>query len=426
MSHIIRYVVVGWLVCVGMNALVDCAYSQAAGKLKAENDLEIHEWGVFTAPRNSYWLKQDMLAEWSSFPDFFHGVWPKTKLAYYGPVTKPVIYFHTKSKLNLQLQIDFTTGRPLIWWPPAEFPNTGGFGQRKSLTKTRMNIDPDKSLLFNLQINQGMPNKQQVDAKHWLNHLRKVNSAPLSAHGGFSNFGRGRHGEHFVYYDGVMKCPKAPTVERIDGGIRLKSDSDHDWLDVVVIERTGDEIRIASSVIKKIAAGKHETKIKLIKSTGVKDLANDLRQRMIDVGLHKDEAQSLLDVWGPGLLERGGLTVFYRIAQKTYDKWLPLATEPAAKKTVRVGWVVHFRLEPELDARVKQLVAQLGSRKYKVRADADKQLREIGGPAFPAIIEAAKKADAEVRLRCEKILAVKKLEQKLRTLMKQRANGNSR
>ena len=393
---------------------------------KAEKpaNFEIHEWGVFTAPRNSYWLKQDMVAEWSSFPDFFHGVWPKKKLAYYGPVTKPVIYFHSKDKLNIQLQIEFTTGRPLIWWPPAVLPCTGRYGRRKSLVDGK-DLNSENALLFHLRMNQGMENRPQVDSKHWMSQLRKVRSAPLSAHGGYSRLGDHRHGENFVYYDGVMKSPKPPTVVRKKRGIQFKSHSDHDWLDVFVIDRTNDELRVADKVIDRIAAGKRVTSVSLEKVEDTKQASKSLLKKLIKAGLNEDEAQALLAVWGEGLFERGGLTIFYRVPQKTYDQWLPIATKPIAKKTVRVGLVAHFRMEPELDEVVKKLVAQLDSNRYQVRANADKQLREIGGPAFPAIKEASKSASTEVRMRCEKILGVQKLEKQLQELMKSYEKKNS-
>lgn len=94
---------------------------------------ELHEWGVFTAPRDAEWLKQDMIEEWISFPEFFHGVLPKRQLNYRGPVAKPVIFFHGEQAAELRLWINFANGRPLIWWPPSEFPATpGGLAPRSS------------------------------------------------------------------------------------------------------------------------------------------------------------------------------------------------------------------------------------------------------------------------------------------------------
>ena len=204
-----------------------------------------------------------------------------------------------------------------------------------------------------------------------------------------------------------MKCPPSPSVSRVTDGILLKSELDHECLDVMVVERRGGKLFASAKLIDRIAAGKQTTRIKLVPIAGIKTLVGTLKKRIISAGLHKDEAQSLIDVWGDGLFNRGGLTVFYRIPQETYDRWLPLATKPVAKKEVRVGLVAHFRLEPELDALVKEFVKQLGSRDYRVRANADKRLREIGGPAYPAITEASKTSDPEVRLRCQKILAVR-------------------
>jgi HEAT repeat protein len=110
--------------------------------------------------------------------------------------------------------------------------------------------------------------------------------------------------------------------------------------------------------------------------------------------------------------------LIYRIPRRTYDDWLPLTTKPLVKKTVRVGLVVHYHLEPELEAKVKKLVAQLGSRNFAVRNAADHELRTIGGAAFEIIEQAAKSADPEVRARCKNILKIRETEEKLQSLMK--------
>ena len=189
--------------------------------------LEIHEWGVFTAPRDALWLKQDMVAEWSSFPEFFHGYWPETELLYRGPVTKPVIFVHCDEKITFELQVKFATGRPLIWWPPAEVPNQGGLS--RSINDGYMRDPPKSLLLFHTELNQGLDKQRQVADDHWLSALRRVDSASLSVEGGYNNFRspeQGREQESFIYYDGVMQAPPTPIVTRTQlwnrGPVRLR------------------------------------------------------------------------------------------------------------------------------------------------------------------------------------------------------------
>lgn len=95
---------------------------------------DLHEWGVFPIARNSAWAMSDMRAEWATFPDFFYRVWPKKRLPYFGPVTKPVVYFHAERLGPVQLTIKFAEGRPLVWWPATSQP-ADGIGEATALDK---------------------------------------------------------------------------------------------------------------------------------------------------------------------------------------------------------------------------------------------------------------------------------------------------
>lgn len=121
-------------------------------------------------------------------------------------------------------------------------------------------------------------------------------------------------------------------------------------------------------------------------------------------GLTADESQSLLDVWKPGLFDRSGLTLFYRIPQTTYDQWIPLHLKPAPVETVRTGLVVHYHLEPELDRVITRLVSELGSDHYRIRDNAERRLHGIGGAALPAIRKIAESADVETAARARQLI----------------------
>lgn len=396
-------------------------------------EFELHEWGVFTAPRNSTWLKQDMLVEWSSFPEFFHGHWPRKQLAYRGPVTKPVIYLHSKKTFDMRLEIQFADGRPLIWWPPAELPNDGGWGG-KPIGRNKK-ADADSFLQFQLRVNDGLERQRKLPSSHWMQHLRKVQSAPVRSHNGYSQLKshyETREQEQFVYYDGVMKTPAAPSVVRIEDGIRLQTNAEHDLLEVFAIERGRGTLRFAASFIDCIKAGKNQTDFQWSTITpnlaqdSIHDLSQKLVTHLVDAGLNEDEADALLAVWGDGLLNRNGLTVFYRVPQKTYEQWLPLTCIPKAKKTVRVGLIVHYHLEPELEENVNALIKQLGSQKFNIRSSAEKELRDIGGAAFPFLEKELANLDPEIRARCKQMLKVKDLESKLEKLMKRHEDQRKR
>ena len=66
-----------------------------------------------------------------------------------------------------------------------------------------------------------------------------------------------------------------------------------------------------------------------------------------DAGLTESEAAALFVVWKPQFLESAGLTAFYILPQAEYDRMLPLVVTPKPAETVRVGVVLHPRLEGE-------------------------------------------------------------------------------
>lgn len=411
--------IAAWLVMLSHGLLIQ-------GQEQKKADYSVHEWGVFTAPRNAEWLKQDMLREWQSFPEFFQGVLPERGLLYRGPVTKPVIFFHgERTELTVDLTIHFKTGQPLIWWPPVEFPADGSFGM--AVPEPIKDAEPYSVIRYGLTLAKDNGERRAVREGHWLRELRKVKALPFSVYGSASNRihpDNNLISESFIYYDGLMKPPEVPSVTRAENGISLETDIRHDCHDVYVIERhyrTGD---ISVGYVDTIKKGKQKRIVELERMDigSFKELVPDrLKKQLVNSGLNDDEADSLIAVWNDGLFRRTGVTLFYRISQSTYDEWIPLFFNPEPNKIVRVGLVVHHHLEPELDKAIEDLITELGSDDFEVRANADKMLREIGGAAIPAIEKIADQGDPESRIRAKRILNSLKTDDLLEQIIKKRA-----
>lgn len=386
--------------------------------LKFNNDeYKLHEWGVFPIARDAAWAKQDMLAEWQTFPKFFRGNMPGRKL--FSPseidppqimtVRKPVVFIHNLNQTAIDMKVTFPKGRPVVWWPPAIEPASPA--QAKATKHLRFKFVATGSIGKNLPT--GLPLQTipyaSVDADHWLNHLRDVECSRITVTGGkIPRSPSNGFAEKFIYYDGVSHAPKSPIARREKDTVILQSTSDHDWHDVLVIERIDGRARV-SNWIDKLAAGTNETTISFTditrnEATARSSLQSQLLKRLTSAGLYKDEANALVKVWAPGLFEQDGLLLFYRAPQKTYDTWLPLELTPKPTNMVRVGLVVHSHLEPELESRVTKLIDKLASEDYQTRINADKNLRRIGGAAFKWIHLGAKSKDAEVAARCQGIL----------------------
>src|SRR5262245_26027685 len=81
--------------------------------------------------------------------------------------------------------------------------------------------------------------------------------------------------------------------------------------------------------------------------------------------------------------------------------WLPRCV---ALLLLALSVVPAVAVAPD-DTEVEGLIKQLGSDKFKEREAATKRLQEIGEPALEALYKAEASADAEVRLRAERIIA---------------------
>lgn len=387
-----------------------------AERLTPEGKFSIHEWGVFTAPRGGLWLQHDMLAEWRSFPEFFHGVLPDRKLLYRGPVRKPVIHFHGESDKPVDLTLNFAAGRPLIWWPPAEYP-ADGLGDAR--------LDGGSMLNFRVNLGKNEGKQEAVSEGHWVEELRKVKATPLWGHGSWGRRLRRPDPwtESFIYYDGLMKLPATPQVERLEDGVLVSTDSDHAWHDVLVVDRSVDGKQVSVGRIARVDSGKQRVPVKLKKivKKELDRLPVELRGQLTKAGLNEDEADSLLALWSKDLLHQVGLSLCYRIPRKTYDDWISLKAVPTPEKVVRVGLVLHQHLEPEFEEIVASLVDQLGADTVKERKEAESQLHRIGGAVLPILEKTAKSDDPERAVRARRILDSVKAGDELLNLMQRHA-----
>jgi hypothetical protein len=71
---------------------------------------------------------------------------------------------------------------------------------------------------------------------------------------------------------------------------------------------------------------------------------------------------------------------------------------------ILTGWELDPKVSKDLEAKIAQLVKDLGSDDFNVREDASKSLVEIGAPAVASLQTALKSDDAEVRYRAEAAL----------------------
>jgi hypothetical protein len=372
--------------------------------------LEVHEWGVFRVYNDLELANADMRAIWDSLPRFVYGHLEGRQLPrHWANIEirdRPVIFFHAAKPMEVRLGVDFPGGRAGVWWPGTQVPAVheqrlvkgGGIrnGTHYETLEWRLHVkEPPRN--FKRAI--GLP---AVDDGHWIKTLRDVGADDVFAYVGEQGFGYER--EKFVYYDGLFPSGKWVDITLDKKNISVANRVKHPVFDVTAIERRGDRVRLAR--LAKLEAGQVETlKFAETGDQWPRSGMDTLRDQLQSAGLNKAEANSLVELWKQELFLTEGITLFYRLPQTAYDRLLPLRLSPRPDKLVRVGLVQHAHCDPDLAGRVAPLVAQLDSKDFATRQEAQRRLEALGRAGYVHLLRNLKETSSlEVRQRVQAIL----------------------
>ncbi|HYT87226.1 MAG TPA: hypothetical protein VEL76_00770 [Gemmataceae bacterium] len=403
------------------------------------DDLVVHEWGVFTVFNDAKKANVNRKEEWGSLPSFFYRQFPKERLRWVPSAwDKPVVYFYAKqTPMRVSVKVTFADqGVPVVWWPAVADPvDDGGFRTAREPKTPR----PFRSLTWEAWLGDQVPQTPLRDrhaplmkvedfalpADCWLKDARLPGASRLTVVGNiegqpkviFPGSKDRPETERFLYYDGLVPAPDYLRCEQVDAAsVTLRNGTKFDLTSLFVVDRrVKDTVGFAAVGDQQAGRGglKAGTSMKIEpKAIAAKDWPaagiKQVRQALRDAGLFKEEADALLTIWQKRLLEAEGVTVFHILPPREYDRMLPLDILPApAVKPVRVGIALHphVEIEPELTIRVGALIRQLADAKFEKRAAASKALLEIGPLAIGMLrAELQREPTLEVRRRIEGVL----------------------
>jgi hypothetical protein len=410
--------------------------------MKAD-DLTLHEWGVFTVFNDLKLANANRKAEWGSLPPDFYRQFPERRLRWQPAAwDKPIVYFYTKQpSLRIDVQVRFTDGAPVVWWPACADPIDNGMGQAmpanpqgaKEAAKpfNRLhwvgwlgNVVPPNGCSFGPDAAWVKVKDFELPKDSWLHDARLKDPAPFSVVG--SKLQRGApwttnrpETERFIYYDGLVPAPDyLRCVKVTDTAITVKNTSSLPLGQLFLVDRRADRKDRDGAVAYRaepIAPGKEvEIPTEVFQPARASDddaltrLGRTARKSLLDAGLFEAEADSLLKLWRKDFFEAGGVTAFYLLPQQEYDRMLPLEVTPKpAERLVRVGVAHHpaFENGPRVRQRVATLIQQLDSQKFAERDAASRDLEQLGPWAVPQMREAlAGKPSLETSKRLERLL----------------------
>lgn len=401
-----------------------------------KDDLTVHEWGVFTVFNDLKLANVNRKAEWGSLPAEFYRQFPERRLRWVPAAwDKPIVYFYTKQpSLFVDVQVRFSQGAPVVWWPACQDPIDDGMGRGGMVVKRGETSDKVFDRLhwagwlgatapacggLGRNCNDWVKVSEfPLPKESWLHDARLKDAAPITVIG--SKLQRSApwvtdrpETERFIFYDGLMPAPDYLRCVRVtDTAVTVKNTAPFPLGPLFLVDRRsgrrGGDGTVAIRV-EAIAPGTEATlPLERAVPERLQKFTGDVRTALLGTGLFEAEANSILKIWHGSFFEAEGLTAFYLLPQAEYDRLLPLQVSPRpAAGPVRVGIALHpaFENGPVVRERVAQLIRDLDSAEFGVREAATRALEQMGPWAVAQLQEALKgKPSLETSRRLERLL----------------------
>jgi hypothetical protein len=389
-----------------------------------ESGLIAHEWGTFTSMQGSQGMVLDGLHHESErLPAFVHtnlGTSRESPFLGYGDgsfdtlvravnskMETPVIYFYTKTKRKVSVQVDFTNGLLTQWYPrAAQAPDATGAvaGEAASRRVPRGVVDVGgierSTLAWDLELTpfgepapSGIP---AVEAHDPWQYAREVRAAYVTSRGA-----EAVEADHYVFYRGLGRMTPTIDVQALAHGF-------------VVVRNTGaQEVKGAFVLEMGTTSGRFQKLVDLglgasrpvalgpvplvARDKVVAELSTEVQKSLVEQGLYEDEAIAMVRTWAPTWFASEGTRVISFVPREVTDAVLPLKITPTPDTLVRVLVARHEYLTPEAEADISNALRDRLSGDATKRDAAMRRLGRLGRFLEPAVRAVASKGDGAVK-----------------------------
>jgi len=269
----------------------------------------------------------------------------------------PVLYFYSKDKQNITVNVNFNGGSISQWYPKRAQGETLG-----SLQKTIDFAYPTRGWvkwqaeILPRNTKQSVTSNKKLETPTWV-APRETDSNLLKV---------GNEIEKFLFYRGVgnFRIPLIIKANR-DGSLFLENKGKDEIPYLFIYEKKDNEK--AKVWWSGKLAGKSSSKI--IPSKENLSFENKIHQefesKLVEAGLYRKEAKAMLKTWKHSYFEKSGLKIFWILPNKLTDRILPiyLKPKPVSLKRVLVGR--SEVLTPEFEDRLVNDFASVKERHKK-------------------------------------------------------------
>ncbi len=382
------------IVGISLLARTSPARNLTDNSLSQENYLVVHEWGTFTSIAG----KDGVALEWrplngsTDLPKFVHTIQQeglglrhsrsKGDLKALVRMETPVVYFYSKSEMDVSLKVDFPKGKITEWYPQARSVNTSiDWGRIKVMPGTAVNLPVDYS-----------------DSHYY--PARETDAAPVQVCG---TAGKAAQQEKFLFYRGVGNFDLPVSVTLAGEKVVLKNLGRDEIAHLIVFENRGGKIgyRRYDAFTGEI------TEQRPALDRNLNSLLQELKGILVASGLYEKEADAMIKTWRSSWFEEG-MRVFYVLPRQTIDAVLPITIEPAPAELVRVLVGRAEVITPEMEKSVQRQVSMLSDPSPAVRETAKQAIQKYGRfsePILKRILD--DETDVVIRNRIKELIETK-------------------
>lgn len=397
-------------------AAIGTLAAAGAGAVDDPPDYAVHEWGTFTSVQGS----DGESLRWNPFetadlPGFvfdrhrpsgglsqkqaaaFQMLDLKSSTAWLQRMETPVIYFHSREELTVDVEVEFPNGLLTEWFPQVTSfgPVAGAPLLLPDTSKSHLRWDDIKVLAGNLSQDKANLGCLPIEAGQSHYYPARQTSAnliestrPLATEPRLQR-------DRFLFYRGVGSFV-SPLRVSMPGNdqVEVRNLGEHPLGPLFVVRHEGNQLTVKS--IHSLAAG-DQLRVSLPFSTTpdedqiasrFEQLEHEIRTSLTAAGLHADEAAAMLATWRTDWLHDQGVRVLYLLPRPWTDSVLPLRIHPAPTSLVRVMVGRADIFAPKLEEKVASLVREYDRGNEIAALNGLRELR-MGRLLEPAITRAA-------------------------------------
>jgi len=357
----------------------------------------VHEWGSVRYLQNqSGGIVGGMSEDQSDLPAFVQ-VWSKQPVIDMQIIEKPVIYFYTDKRMNVNVHVTNPNGLITQWYPRAT-----QFQPQRQSWQPQIPARNGQVVWNSVELNPSTPGDLvDVPRDHpWWHVARDVDAATLSVNGDT---------EKFLFYRGTDAGGAQLRVDQFGEATYKLTNTTDQPIEHVVMLRVHNG-KATYHYVRRVPRGYRQTvKLTMDEAKPLDEQWQQQATRFTECleahGLFPKEAAGITKIWGRDWFAAEGIRLLYIMPQAHVDQMLRLNISPKPAATVRSIVVQVECVTPDLNERIERLVKQLGDESYDLRAAAQRELLKLDRFAEAVLREQKETADdPEVRERVERIL----------------------